>query len=350
MTDSAIFGLRFQSNENLQPTQEELDRFLEGPKQAHGVERHLDDLAKYLRDLKAVDDFESSRWRGTAKYDFNERKFLGVLSHSHFFKSALKLAFEQYRYHYSRLCALDFKKPQSFVKSAQHEINSLSPKKTLDKPKIARLQALVDQRNRDLEALEKIRLDLTTELKHIAVYVRDNLIRIQKLCVSSISVLVGLQLGKEKENELIEDVKKHFKEEIRDHMQLGPVSRQFAEKVKEDFSQHSKELSQILLEDIYFVTLLYEQIHDHAAAFIARLDTHVRQVEAKKGGHSEEDRGVLGKIDQDLVALISDYRFEVRKTDEAVRKDGHGRLLMEKRKEMLNHLLDLLQSTVGESG
>lgn len=348
MTDNAIFGLRFQSNEDLQPSREELDRFLEGPKKQHGAEKRLDDLSKYLRDLKAVDAFGADRQRGTAEYAFNERKLLGVLLHSQFFNSALKLAIEQYSYHYNRLCALDFKKPRSFVKSAQDEINSLSPKKKLDQPKISRLQAMVDQRNADLQSLEKIRTGLTNELRNIAVYVRDNLARIRKRCESSIAVLVNLQLGKEKERELIEDIKKQFKEELRDHMQLGPVSLQFAEKVKEDFAQHSKELSQLVLDDIYSITLLFEQIHEHAQKFSARLDTLIRQAEAKKGAAPEEDLEVLGAVDQVLVALVSEYRFEVKKAAEPMHKDGHERLLVDKRKEMLNHLLDLLQNSAGE--
>jgi hypothetical protein len=348
MTDSAIFGLRFQSNEDLQPTREELDRFFEGSKKERGVEKRLDDLSKYLQDLKAVDDYEADRQRGAAEYNFDERKLLGVLHHSHFFNSALKLAIEQYCYHYHRLCALDFKKPRSFVKSAEDEINKLDPKKKNMRVKIAKLQAMADQRNKDLKALEKTRLDLATELKDIAAYVRDNLIRIQKLCESSIAVLVNLQLNKEKEHELIEDIKKQFKEELRDHMQLGPVSRQFAEKVKDDFSQHSKELSQLVLDDIYSITLLFEQIHEHAKKFSTRLDTLIRQAEPKKGAPLEEDLEVLGALDQDLVSLVSDYHFEVKKTVEPMPKDGHERLLVDKRKAMLSHLLDLLRNSAAE--
>ncbi len=347
MTDDKIFGLRFQSNEDLHPTQEELEKFLESPKPDYGNGKHGDDLARYLRDLAAVDEFESHAKRGTAEAGFNERKLFGVLSHSHFFNHALKLAIEQYLYHYGRLRLLDFRKPQAFVKAAQDEINSLSPKKKLDQPKIARLQAMVDQRNQDLETLEKKRLELTNELKNIALYLGDNLARVRKLCESSIAVLVNLQLGKEKETELIEDVKKQFKEEIRDQMQVGPVSREFAEKLKEDFSHISHQLSQLVLEDIYSVTLVYEQIHDHAKKYSAELGALAGRIEAKKGGRFEEDRDVLGRIEQDLVALVTEYRFEPKKTPEILHKDEHERLLADKRKEMINHLFDFLQSHVG---
>ncbi len=344
MTDGAIFGLRFQANEDLQPTQEALQRFLEGPGKDQGSEKFRDGLASYVRDLQAVDDFESNSPRGIAEFDFNEQKLLGVFAHSHFFKSALKLAVEHYLFHCSKLCALDFKKPRSFIKAAQEEINSLSPRKTLDKPKIVRLQAMVDQRTEALEALEKERLALTKELKNIALYVRENLVRIEKLCESSISLLVNLQLGKEKEHELIEDLKKQFKDEIRDHMQLGPVSREYAEKLKDDFSALSKQLSQVVLEDIYSVTLVYEQIHDHADKFATGLDALIRHVEEKKGERFEEHRDALGKIQQELIALISAYRFSIKKTEEIVHKDDHERLLGDKRKEMLSHLFNLLRS------
>ncbi len=340
--ESAIFGLRFTSNEDLEPDAGELKQFLERPKKDRGAEIHKDDLAKYVQHLKGVQEFEMRRRQGSAELDIYERKSFGVLSHSHFFSSALKSAIEQYKYHYHSFSALDFKKPRSFVRSAEEEIGRLNPKKKDDQAKIARLRDMIAQRNANIETLEKRRSQLSKELKNIAIYVRDNLIRIQKLCESSIVVLVDLQIGKEKEHQIIEDIRRHFKDEIRDYMQVGPVSRKFAENLKEEFSKLSKQLSQTVLEDVYSIARVYEQIHDHAKKFASSLDRLVLRIEAEKRTDFDEEKNVLGRVGQELILLITEYDFEIREPEDIQHKDEHERLLMTKRKEMLDHLFGLL--------
>ena len=71
----------------------------------------------------------------------------------------------------------------------------LNPKKKDDQQKIARLQALIDQRKKDLEALTKRRQVMVGELYHIAAYVRDNIVKVQQLCEDAIARLARLQAG-----------------------------------------------------------------------------------------------------------------------------------------------------------
>ncbi len=348
--ETAIFGLRFKSNETLQPTLEDLRLFLESPRKEGKKEKHGDDLANYLQHLARVEEFEKNRKQGMGQTDFHEKMLLGVLSHSHFFRSSLKSAVEQYKYHYHALMTIDLRKPAAFIKSAEEEIKRFNPKSKDDQAKMARLQGMIDQRSKDLEALKERWPHLGDELHSIAVYVRDNLVRIQKLCESSITVLVGLQIGGEKTGQLIEDIKTHFKEQVRDYLQLGPVTKQYVESLKEEVAKLSKQLSQQVLEDIYAVTRVYEALHDHAQKIAVQLDALVRQVKAEQHKSIEEDRDLFGRIEQALISLITDYHLDTAMPKDARSGDKHDELLFEKRKEMLDHLFDLLKKQMSGQG
>jgi chromosome segregation ATPase len=348
MTRRKIFDLRSQVNDNMQPTQEEMLQFLESIKEEHTGRKHRDDFTYYLRDLKSVEDFESPVQHVIGRYSIDEQKLLGVLSHSRFFNHSLKHTIEQYKYHINRLRMLDFKKPQAFIRAVQEEINSLNAKKRSHRTKIASLQARIDKRREDIEALEKNRHDLTIELKNIALYVRDNLVSIQKLCESSIAVLFNTQLAQKMVHELTEDVKKEFKDELREQILLGPVSVQEAEKKKEDFLRHSKELSQLVLQERHSLRNLYEQVRDHVKKYAIKFDAPVRKIEGKNREFFEREREILRTIEEDLISLISDYRFEVKKSGKIARKDEHTGLIIDKQKEMMRRLLDFLQGKLDE--
>jgi hypothetical protein len=350
MKDKKIFDLRIPLSDDLQPSLDEMRQFLDSLKDEHGTRKHRDDFTYYLRDLKAVEDFQSVIQPDIGGHSLDEQKLLGVLCHSQFFNHSLKYVIEQYKFHFSRLRVLDFKKPQAFIRAVQEEINSLNPKKRGDREKIAGLQARIDKRNEDIEALEKSRIDLTLELKGIALYVRDNLVRIQRLCESAIAMLYNVSLANKMAHEMIEDIKDQFKGELREQMLLGPVSIQEAQKKKDDFLLHSEELSRLVLQDRHSLRILYEQIRDHVRKFAIKFDAPVRQIEAKKGLHFDEEREALENIEEDLISLISDYRFIVKKTGQITHKDEHESLMMEKRKERMYYLLDFLQENADEKG
>ena len=342
MTTTPIFGLRHQINEDIQPTSEELAAFLAKTKEERGSAKHEDDLARYCADLKALDAFEVDTRSSVDEHHLEERRFLGVCSHVRFFNHAVKDVVGQYKYLYEKFLVLDFKKPRDFVRAVQEEIDTLDSTRKADQPKIARLQTKLDTRNKDIEALEKTRHDLTRELKNIALYVHDNLMRIKHLCELSIATISSLAADHEIEQESISDLKKEFKDELRDRLRHGPVSRESAEQSKEDFLLHAKDLSEFARQDRLALTRIYEQVRAHVEKYAAELDALIRQVDAKKGIRFEEERDVFGKINRNLLLLISEYRFEGEKTEDSVHKDEHERLVALERSEMLRSVFNLL--------
>lgn len=343
MTSTPIFDLRHQTNEDVQPTSEELAAFLASPKEERGNAKHEDDLTLYCADLKVIDEFEARTRNGADDYHLAERRFLGVLSHARFFNHTVKCVVEEYKYLYEKLRVLDFKKPRDFVRAVQEELETLDQTRKADQPKIARLREKLQKRNEDIEALEKSRHDLTLELKNIASYLYENLMRIKKLCELSVATITSLAADHDIEQEAIAELKKEFKDELRERLQQGPVSREAAEQSKEDFLLHAKDLSEFARQDRLALTRIYEQVRGHVEKHAAELDALVRQIDAKKGIRFEEERDVLGKINRNLIALISEYQFGGEKSEENAHQDEHERLVEQKRNDMLRRVFNLLE-------
>ncbi|HTP04543.1 MAG TPA: hypothetical protein VMM54_05270 [Nitrospirota bacterium] len=289
--NKSIFGLRLQSHPELYPSNEELRAFIVSIKKNGGQEAHGSDLAKYGELLKEV------------KQDFQGKMFYGVLSHSRFVNPALKSAVEQYKYLLHSLIMLDLKKPKVFIR---------------------RWAALSE------------------ELSNIALYIRDNLLKIEKLCEASIVILVDLQIEKKFEGQLIEEIRTHFKEHLKDSLHHGPIADQYLESVKKDVSILSKEISVILREDVYTLQNMYESIYSHVKKIARQIETLMDKFKSRKGKNFEDDWRLLEQVEQALVSLISEYHFELTAT-EIHTETAHEDILMEKRKEMLDRLFELLQ-------
>src|SRR5574341_1000131 len=323
LMDKSIFGLRFASNEAIHPGPQELGDFLERPLKEGGRERHADGV------------------------ETSARMLYGVLSHSRCFTPALKSAVELSLYYSHALASIDLRKPSSFIRSAEEEIGRLNPKRQEDAARIARLRDMTDERKKDLDGLKARWLALARELSGIAVYVRDNLVAVQKLCETSITILVGLQVGRKEEARIIEDIKAHFRDQVRDSLQLGAVTKEYIEQLKETVARLSKQMSLLLLEDSYSLTGLYEALHGHARDFSGKLDGLIAEAGRSKHGNIEEDKELYGRIAQTLTALVSTCRLEVKAADASHRDGSQERILIEKRKEMLDHLFSLLQKGQG---
>lgn len=341
-TDKSIFGLRFGSNAELQPTREELRVFLKSLKTEGKREPHGDDLASYREMLASLETFERERQLDAAPQNFRGKMFYGVLGQSCFFNSSLKSAVEQYEYHLRALITLDFRKPTAFIKSAEEELGRLNPKKKDDAIKLSKLQGMVDERKRAVELLRKRRAILAAELCDIARYIRDNLVKIEKLCEGSIVVLVDVQLRQKKENQLIEDVKTQFKERLRDSLHQGSITRQELESVKEDVNLLSKEISALIREDVYAMTGLFEAIHGHAKKIAREVDTLLAQTGGAGNRGFEEEAGLFAQIERALVSLVSEYRFEL-KAAEIRTQTAYEDIFLEIRRGMLAYLFDLLE-------
>jgi hypothetical protein len=340
--DKSIFGLRFGSNEELSPTREELAVFLKSPKEGGGWELHGSDLATYRELLDAVESFEQHQQQYAAPPGFREKMFYGVLSLSHFFSPVLASEVEQFKYHLHTLLTLDLEKPAAFIKSAEAEMNRLNPKKKEDAVKLARLHAMVDERKRTLETLVRRQPALVKELGNIALYLRDNLVMIEKCCETSIVVLVDLQISRKQENQMIESIKTHFKEHLKDSLRKGPIATQYVETIKKDVAQLSKEISYMFRDDIYALTRLFEAVHDHTKKTVLEIDTLMAKTKHEESKGLEDVQGLFAKIEKVLVSLISNYHFELKPA--VIRSEtAHEDILLTKRKELLDHVFELLK-------
>ncbi len=335
--DKTIFGLRFRSNEKLQPSNEELRIFLDSPKKEDKGKAHGDDLATYRDLLAAVKSFEHGRGVG-----FGDRIFYGVLSHSHLVKPALKLAVEHYKIHLHALSELDLNKPSAFIKSAEEEIARLNPKKKVEITRKERLLDMIEERKQALDTLRKRSLALAEELGHIIEYVRDNLARIEKLSEEAIVILVRDQIGKKKETDLIEDIKTQFKDRLRESLHQGTISKEQLLAVKEEVAGLSKRTADILRADVYAMTQLYEAIHEYSRKTFRELDALMGEIARKKHARYDEDMRLYVQAENILVLLVNDCRFAIKMTDIGAGAEHDG-ILIEKRKEMLDHLFGLLQ-------
>jgi hypothetical protein len=340
--DKTIFGLRFGANEELVPDPDDLNAFLANTKKDDGSGPHSGDLTHYRGLLKDFDAFEKNRLHDVAHHNVREKMFYGVLGRSFFVNRVLLSSVAQYKYHLHTLGSLDFRKPTAFIRSAEEEMSRLNPKKKPDADKLARLQGMVDDRNKTLKALQKRWADLIAELSDIALYLKDNLTRIEQYCEASIVILVELQVGQKKENELIEDIKMHFKEHLRDYLHQGSITKEHLETAKKDVATLTQEMSSLFREDIYALTKLFEAIHDHAARSAREISALMEKTGGRKGISVEEYRELYTQIEQSLVSLVSDFRFEM-KPARVHSTTAYESILVEKRKEALDYIFGMLE-------
>lgn len=335
--DTSIFSLRFGSNAKIEPSPDELQQFLES-KKTGTREPHSADLIRYWDILAAVAGYKTTGGSGT----FREKILYTVMDHSHFAKPALKSVVEQYKYHVNTLLKIDFKKPVSFIKSAEEEIARLNPKKKEDVSRIERMSGMIVERRQTLDANKKKWIELADELSHIISYLIDNLSKIEKLCEKSILILVNEQVEQKKETGLIEDIKAHFKQHLKDALHQGTIKKEDLEAAKEEVAALSKRTAEITLSDIYSMTQLYETIHDFAARTVSELRKLVADIDAKKHSTYDDDVELFGRGEKILVDLLTKFAFEVKSPEiEVVTQNDE--LLNEKRKEMFGHLAERLQ-------
>jgi len=335
--DKTIFGLRFRSNERLQPSFEELRRFLDNPKKEDKGTLHSDDLAAYRNLLKAVESFEHGR-----QGDFRDRMLYGVLGHSHLVKPALKLAVEQYKFHVHTLSELDLKKPSAFITSAEDEIARLNPKKKDEATRRERLSGMVEERKRAINAVKRHWHALAEELGHIIAYIRDNLAKIEKLSEESIGILVREQISRKKEAGMIEDIKTQFKDRLRESLHQGTITKEQLEKTKEEVAGLSKQTADLLRSDGYTLARLYEAIHEYIKKISRELELVMGEIERKKHTSYNEDLELCMQAEKILISLTQDCRFEIPASDIGTETE-HEEIIIEKRREMLDHLFDLLR-------
>jgi hypothetical protein len=337
--DRSIFGLRFGSHEELSPSREELDAFLESLKKEGGTERHADDLAIYRDKLARITAYEQRLLHEVGSQDFREKIYYSALRHSGFFTPALKLAIEQYKYHVQAFTLLDFRKPISFIKSAEEELADLRKD---DSAKQSRLQGMIDERKELLDMLSRSRDILSRELLAIIRYITGNLKKIEKLTEVSLAVIEEARVSGEEERRQIEDIKKQFKEQLKDALHQGALTKELVETVKRDGDRIIKEISNIAHEDLNALTRMYGAIHDHIAKYAGAVNRLAEKIERRDKTNVEEEKAVFSQIEQLFIGLISEYQFPVKTA--SIQPDApYQNLLREKRNEMLDRVFTLLR-------
>lgn len=340
--DTSIFGIRFESNASLSPSLDELRVFLELPKRPGGREQHGDDLAAYSMLLHDLASFKRRQQQGAAARDYRGKAFYGLLEHSQFINTGLQQAVAQYKYHLHELTTLDFKKPSSFIKLAEQELGVLNPKKKNDAVKAVRLREMVAARKRELDSLKRQRAALIEELTLIALYIKGNLLKIGMRCRTAIVRFVEFLIAREEEGRAIEDVRELFTEQLRAAQQRGPVSKEEREAAKKDFQLLAKNISDLIRDDVYAMTALFEVICYHVREFAWQIDTRMAEYERSGRPVVMEQEAMLARLETVLVALISDFHFELN-TRTIHSETAHENILQEKRNEMLSRLLEVLR-------
>jgi len=340
--DNTIFGLRFGSNVSLQPTNEELRMFLESRKNEGGRELHGSVLAAYNEVLESVLSFRRGQLPDAPTRDEHERMFYGAFAHSFFYHPGLKSAVELYKYQVHALSAIDLGKPRAFINTAERAISLLDLRKKADAATKVKMQAMVDERKKLLEALTRRRLALVEEVGYLVRYIRDNLLRIANRCETSIAVLVESSIARIKENQLIEDIKLHFTGQLEDSLHGGLAGWQRPGNAENDVALLSKEISNNFRENIFALTQLYESIYDHTLKTVREIDTLMGENRKTKDRSFAEEMELFTRIEKVLDSLIADRRFEL-KAAETRSETTHRDIFLKKRREIFDHLFELMQ-------
>jgi len=342
MSDQSIFGLRFGSNAELNPTGGELGAFITRAKRPGTLKPLGSAFAPFRELLHGLAAF-GGKWQQDARQgDMRERMFYGVVGHSQFAHPALMLAVEHYEYHFHALAALDFRKPAAFIKSAEEEMERLNPKKKDDAARLERFRAMVEERKRAIGALNKRKAALVEELRLIALYIRDNLVRIRKRCEASIVILVERQLSRKEEQRLVEDIREHLGLQFQERGQGGEMGGKGPRIAEQDAAVLTSEVSALLRADVFALTALYEAIHEHAGKAVRAIDLLTAEAAAKKNRTMEDELDLFARMEGALASLVTEFRFEM--SPAAVRSEtAHGRFLLEKREELLNGLFAVLK-------
>jgi hypothetical protein len=333
-----IFRARTDSDEKIRPTPEELEAFLARAGTEIGRESRNNGLASYRRLLKEVEGFEQLLPSGNVGPDIRRRILLGVLSHTQIVNSVLLSEVELYAYHLQRIESLDFKTPTAFIKSAEHEISRLNPKRIDDVMRMKRLQEMIGERKKILAMLKKQWLGLVPELRSIALYIRDNLIRIEKLCEASVVILAEAGIGRTKERQLIEDVNNHFKDLMKKALHQGKITRENIDKIRSSVELLTTELSSLINEDGDALSTLYETIRNHVKTSSQDIASLLADLEIKKSGTVMDSLSLFRRLEDMLVSLLSGCHVEIKPT--GIEQDSpHDIILNAKRAEMLDYLL-----------
>ena len=334
-----IFTPRVSPRQDLQPTTEQLSAFLEQRKKEGHLASLVSGIGRVRMMLIDIDAFEQRRKLEPGLQDLRERMVFGVLRHTRFLCEEVLTAATQHEYQLYALNESDFDSPAEFIASAEQTMKKLKRGKIEDMIRMGRLSEMVGERRRIIAGLDALWSALTGEMLHIVDHVRENLLRIETLCRKSIVVLVEIGLDKKQENELIKDVREKFIKELKTAAGVRKLTEEDLVKGNEICDRLAKKLSEMIRDDLYSLSRLYETVHDRVKSVVAELDAQLIDLARLKAGERKEALHVYRKIGDTLVSLIADFPAELKpgKVELGGTRNAH---LMEKRRDMVDHLLD----------
>ncbi|HTG01392.1 MAG TPA: hypothetical protein VK654_12505 [Nitrospirota bacterium] len=338
-TNETLFGIRFGSNEELYPSKAELREFLESPKQ-DGVS-HAKDMEPYQKLLADYADFERRKNVTAETIDHRERLFYAVLGHSGFLNQAVITSVELYKYNVRFLKPLDFKKPSSFVKAAEEELHTLDPKKE-HSVRVTRLLDMMEDRKASIERMTRIWMTISEELVSIIDYLRENLAKINRICRMSLDILGDRNLTENEEARLAAEIKTQFKDQMKDALHRGEITRQQLETVQNDVATLLSELSAYVKKDVDALKRLYQTLVDHTGSIVASLDALMKEYRGMPSRVFEKELELFLHAENALVSLVSDIRLDLHAS---VTKSGTPYLgiLAEKRTILFDDLFEKIR-------
>jgi hypothetical protein len=335
---SDIFTCREGPDASMRPSREELAAFLERMKKQGALVPLVTAMGKLRLMLIDMEAFEERRKLEPWQQDHRERMVFGVLRHSRFVCDELLNAVAEFQYQLRILASLDFGGPEEFITSAEQTLKKLKKSRIDHVARMVRLKEMVAERRAVLAGLEERQTALINELRNIASYVRENLIRMETLCRKAVVILVEIGLKRTMENEQIEAIKNHFYRELR-QSSVREVTADDLERAKRVADRLAQKLSDLVRDDVYSLSRLYETVHDIAKNMADELTELLREVDRAR---SSEEQGVVEpfqKIGQALALLVIGFPDELRpkKADIGLTRNA---LLMDKRREMVEYLFE----------
>ncbi len=334
-----IFVPRVSPKQGLQPTPEKLNAFLDQRKKEGFLAALVNGIGKVRMILIDMDAFEQRRKLDTGQQDLRERMVFGVLLHSRFINDELLLSVTQYQYHLHALASLDIDGPADFIAAAENTMKKLKRGKIDHMLRMVRLKEMVEERRKILAGLDSRRDALNAELRHIVQYIQENLSRVGMLCRKAIVVLVEIGLAKQKESELVKDIRTRFKNELGRTLGVRQLTTDDVAKAKQVVDRLTKRLSELIRDDVYSISNLYEAVHDRAQTAARQLGGLLGELNNVQYGRERDGMEIYQRIRDVLVSLVADYPWELKPKKISV-DTTHNVLVMEKRREMVDHLLD----------
>lgn len=334
-----IFGPLAALREDLQPTQEELGAFLEQMKKQGALMPLVKGLARLRLLLSDIDAFEQRRRLDPGKLDLRERMAYGVLLHTRFINDELLQAVIRFHYHLRALASLDLESPAAFIAAAKRTMKKLDRKKIAHALRMVRLTEMIEERKEMIEGLEARRSALTAELLHIARYVQGNLAAMEMVCRKAIVMLVEIGLAKQKESDLIEDIRNRFKKGLKRSLSVRQLTIEDQAKAKRAVDRLTNKLSSLIRDDLHHLSRMYEAVHERAQVVANELGMLLAGAEGVKGGRGHASMELFRRIEEALAALVADIPRELKPYRSAVDTTVNA-LVLEKRHEMVDYLLE----------